>query len=230
MAFVDDMCLPSVETLELYSFTAAVGGWPSFELGNPSAHQQGAQGVCREISRMISVGALPSLKQVKLPKTILKNLMSGFQGVVERLVINMSVCSSQDFNWVLLPKRVLFCCKEVKRCHLMRKWDKLLKVKQKNSSLKHLILCTSQVGLYPGLDVAGDDLVGPGPRLEDAPHVNSFFLPEPDGWQDGDFTWIRPSHLNAELQRRYSPECGVWSEMTLLNCALITFWRFCGHL
>lgn len=68
MAFVDDMCLPSVETLELYSFTAAVGGWPSFELGNPSAHQQGAQGVCREISRMISVGALPSLKQVKLPK------------------------------------------------------------------------------------------------------------------------------------------------------------------
>lgn len=93
-----------------------------------------------------------------------------------------------------------------------------------------LMLRTVQVGLYPGLDAAGDDLVGPGPELEQAPHVKSFFLPEPDGWKQRQVNWIRPSHLDAEHQRRCSPECGIWSDITILNCALIAFWRVWGYV
>ncbi|CAL8466176.1 g5712 [Coccomyxa elongata] len=59
-----------------------------------------------------------------------------------------------------------------------------------------------EVSMYPGSDEAGNALVGPGPLLEAASHVNNFFLPQPDGWQNGDLTWIRPSHLDTELQRR----------------------------
>ncbi|CAL8463257.1 g2791 [Coccomyxa elongata] len=119
-ALVEDMCLPRLETLELFSFTND-GGGPSFQLGSPLAHQQGAWGVCTEIGSLVAVGALPSLKQAHL---------------------------------------------------------------------------------YPGSDETGNALVGPGPRLDAAPHVKSFFLPQPDGWQDGNLTWTRPSHLDAELQCR----------------------------
>ncbi|BDA48881.1 hypothetical protein COCOBI_12-5640 [Coccomyxa sp. Obi] len=56
--------------------------------------------------------------------------------------------------------------------------------------------------LYPGSDEAGGALVGPGPQLEAAPHVKSFFLPQPDDWQGGNLAWIRPSYLDAELQCR----------------------------
>ena len=48
---------------------------------------------------------------------------------------------------------------------------------------KHSTLHASQVYLYPGCDEAGDALVGFGPPLEDAPHVDSFFLVQPEGWQ-----------------------------------------------
>ncbi len=58
--------LSRLETLELYSFTNDFrDGDPSFELGNPLAHEQGARGVCKEIGRLVSLGALPALKQVK---------------------------------------------------------------------------------------------------------------------------------------------------------------------
>lgn len=68
---------------------------------------------------------------------------------------------------------------------------------------------TSQVNMYLGPDEAGNALVGAGPRLEEAPHVECFFLPQPDGWQNGELTWLRPSHLNAELQCRCRPSHGL---------------------
>ncbi|BDA51057.1 hypothetical protein COCOBI_17-2770 [Coccomyxa sp. Obi] len=113
--------LPSLETLGLYSFESFQGGGPRFELGSSVAYEQGVRGVCKEIGRLVSEGALPSLK-----------------------LVNM----------------------------------------------------------FPGSDEAGGDGVGHGPQLEEAPHVKTFFLPEPDGWQNGGLAWIRPSHLDAELQRR----------------------------
>ena len=71
---------------------------------------------------------------------------------------------------------------------------------------KHFMLHASQVNMYPGSDEAGNALVRPGPPLEDAPHVEIFFLAQPEDWQDGELTWIRPSHLDdAELQRTCMP-------------------------
>ncbi|BDA51052.1 hypothetical protein COCOBI_17-2720 [Coccomyxa sp. Obi] len=58
-----------------------------------------------------------------------------------------------------------------------------------------------QVNMCPGLDEAGNILVGPGPHVKRAPKVETFFLPLPDGWQDN-LTWVCPSHLNAARQRR----------------------------
>ncbi len=68
-------CLPSLETIELYSVTSSERGQPSFELGSPLAYQQGARGVCKEIGRLVSNGVLPSLKQVKLTKLLLKSFL-----------------------------------------------------------------------------------------------------------------------------------------------------------
>ncbi|BDA51053.1 hypothetical protein COCOBI_17-2730 [Coccomyxa sp. Obi] len=122
LCMLDPMCLPSLETFELYSFTTDEGAPASFELGSALAHQQGARGVCNVIGQLVARGALPSLKKV---------------------------------------------------------------------------------GLYPGMDsYTGNPVVGPGPQLDDALHVKSSFLPEPYGWDYDELSWIRPSHLDAELQRR----------------------------
>ncbi len=59
------VCLPRLETLELYSYTDGKRGGPSFQLGSSLAHQQGARGVCMEIGSLVAVIALPSLKQVE---------------------------------------------------------------------------------------------------------------------------------------------------------------------
>ncbi len=60
-ALVQDMCLPRLETLELYLWTPGL----SFEPDSPLAHRQGVRGVCTEIGNMVSMGVLPSLKQVE---------------------------------------------------------------------------------------------------------------------------------------------------------------------
>ncbi len=75
-ALVEDMCLPRLETLELFSF-ANDGGGPSFQLGSPLAHQQGARGVCTEIGSLVAVGALPSLKQVERTQPSLRTCCVG---------------------------------------------------------------------------------------------------------------------------------------------------------
>ncbi len=61
----------------------------------------------------------------------------------------------------------------------------------------HLMLHASQVGLYPGSSAAGFALVGPGPLLEKALHVDSFFLPQPEGWQDGRLSWILATSMQS---------------------------------
>ncbi|BDA48880.1 hypothetical protein COCOBI_12-5630 [Coccomyxa sp. Obi] len=58
-ALVEDIRLPSLEKLELYSHQSDDRGGPSFQLGNPLAHQHGASGVCMEIGNLFAVGALP---------------------------------------------------------------------------------------------------------------------------------------------------------------------------
>ena len=64
------------------------------------------------------------------------------------------------------------------------------------------MLYAFQVNLYPGPHKEWKAMVGPGPQLDAAPHVKSFFLPRPDGWQDPWLSWIRPSGLDAQLQCR----------------------------
>ena len=62
VARIENMCLPKIETLELYSFTDEVQ--LSADLGSP-AHEQTVQGVCTEIGNLVAMGVLPSLRQVK---------------------------------------------------------------------------------------------------------------------------------------------------------------------
>lgn len=60
-----NVCLPSLETLELYSYASGEGGGSPFELGSPLADQQGARGLCNCIGALVAKGTFPSLKQVK---------------------------------------------------------------------------------------------------------------------------------------------------------------------
>ena len=57
----EDMCLPKLETLELYAFTCGY----SYDLHSFSAHQEGLPGLCKEIGNLVAMGVLPSLKQVE---------------------------------------------------------------------------------------------------------------------------------------------------------------------
>ncbi|BDA51368.1 hypothetical protein COCOBI_18-2450 [Coccomyxa sp. Obi] len=57
-SLVEDLCLPILETLELYCIER---GGPSFvQFGE---YEEGARGACMEISRLLAVDALPALKQ-----------------------------------------------------------------------------------------------------------------------------------------------------------------------
>ena len=68
---VCSMCLPTLETLGLYSFSGIQGSEATFELGSSLGVAIGAKGVCKKIGSLVAGGALPSLKQVR-PKHSLK--------------------------------------------------------------------------------------------------------------------------------------------------------------
>ena len=62
------MCLPSLETLGLYSFSDYILDEATFKLGSSSGHATGVWTVCRKVGSLVAGGALPSLKQVRLTK------------------------------------------------------------------------------------------------------------------------------------------------------------------
>ena len=72
LRMMGNMCLPTLETLGLYSFRDFQGGGPSFELDSSVADEQGAGVVCKVIGALVAGGALPSLKQVCLTTTLLR--------------------------------------------------------------------------------------------------------------------------------------------------------------
>ena len=69
------MCLPSLETLGLYSFAEYLEKGPSFELGSSVADEEGTQVVCKEIGSLVAGCALPSLKQVWHTSILLRILL-----------------------------------------------------------------------------------------------------------------------------------------------------------
>ena len=197
--------LPSLETLGLYSYTNGKKWWPTFQIANSLAHQRGAWGVCKEVGRLVSVGALPSLKQVKLTKPPFKSFLPGRCNARNKSSQSETCAYAcpQGFNRVL---PTYFLGQVVSK---EGTGDNLLLMKQRLFCKVYDVAYTSQVNLYPVTDKAWKELLGPGPPLEDAPHVKSFFLPEPEGWQEVLTTWTRPSHLDEEHQRRCSPQCGI---------------------
>ena len=61
VAQVEDMCLPRVETLELYFYLSRPRSLPDSHL----ACRLHVMGVFEEIGNMVAIGLLPSLKQVE---------------------------------------------------------------------------------------------------------------------------------------------------------------------
>jgi len=66
MSMVENMSLPNLVTIGVFSATIIKGGKaPAFEAGSSLAYEQGVHGVCNAVGDLVLRNILPSIQQVQ---------------------------------------------------------------------------------------------------------------------------------------------------------------------